>query len=194
MITQSTQVGSSDDELISAISDGDRHAMKVLYERHSVRVFRFVKRFLPDDTVAEDVVHDVFLDVWRQAGAFKGHCQVGTWLLAITRNKAFTNARCRRFDPLNDDICEAIEDGADNPETAMAKRRINSLLFRCLANLSPTHREIIDLVYYHAKSIDEAAKIIGVPRNTVKTRMFYARHHLAKLLAEAQLDRDVLVA
>lgn len=139
-------------------------------------------------------MHDVFLDVWRQAGAFKAHCQVGTWLLAISRNKAFAIARRRRLDPLTDDVCEAIEDGADNPETAMAKRRISSLLFRCLANLSPKHREIIDLVYYHAKSIDEAAKIIGVPRSTVKTRMFYARHHLAKLLAEAQLGRDLLAA
>src|SRR5262245_47012267 len=119
MIAQSTQVSSSDDELISAISGGDRNAMKVLYERHSVPVFRFVKRLVPDDTVAEDVVHDVFLDVWRQAGAFKGHCQVGTWLLAVARNKAITIARRRRPDPLNDDACEAIEDGADNPETSM---------------------------------------------------------------------------
>ena len=194
MITQRNQINSSDDELIGAISGGDRHAMKLLYERHSVRVFRFAKRFAPDDIVTEDLVHDVFLDVWRQAGAFKGHSQVGTWLLAITRNKAFAIARRQPLDLLDDDVCEAIEDGADNPETAMAKRRTSSLLFRCLANLSPRHREIIDLVYYHEKSIDEVAQIVGVPHSTVKTRMFYARHHLAKVLSEAHLDKDDLLA
>lgn len=194
MITQSNQVSSSDDELIRAICGGDRYAMKLLYERHSVRIFRFARRFIPDDTVAEDLMHDVFLDVWRQAGAFKGHSQVGTWLLAITRNKALAMARRRAFDPLDDDVCQTIEDGADNPEAAMGKRRISSLLFQCLENLSPRHREIIDLVYYHGKSIDEVAKIVRVPHSTVKTRMFYARNHLAKLLAEAQLDRDLLAA
>ena len=82
----------------------------------------------------------------------------------------------------------------DDPETVMGKRQTSSLLFRCLAKLSPAHREIIDLVYYHDKAVDEVAEIIQVPRNTVKTRMFYARNHLAKLLAEARLDRDLLAA
>jgi RNA polymerase sigma-70 factor (ECF subfamily) len=195
MITQTIQISSSDEELIRAISGGNRHAMKLLYGRHSVRVFRFALRFVADETVAEDVVNDVFLDVWRKAaGAFAGHSQVSTWLLAIARNKAIAVTRRRSFDPLNDNICETIQDGADNPETVMGKSQTRSLLFQCLTNLSPAHREVIDLVYYHEKSIDEVAEIIRVPPNTVKTRMFYARNHLAKLLAEARLDRNLLPA
>ena len=136
----------------------------------------------------------MFLDVWRKAGAFAGHSQVSTWLLAIARNKAIAVTRRRSFDPLNDDISETIQDDADDPETVMAKSQTRSLLFQCLTNLSPAHREVIDLVYYHEKSIDEVAEIIQVPPNTVKTRMFYARTHLAKQLAEAQFNRDMLAA
>jgi RNA polymerase sigma-70 factor, ECF subfamily len=194
MITQTTQIHSSDDELIKAISGGDRNAMRLLYARHSVRIFRFAMRIVSDESVAEDVVNEVFLDVWRKAGGFEGRSQVSTWLLAITRFKALAMGRRRPLDPLDDEVCETIEDGADDPETVMGKRQTSSLLFRCLEKLSPAHREIIDLVYYHDKAVDEVAEIIQVPRNTVKTRMFYARNHLAKLLAEARLDRDLLAA
>lgn len=194
MIPQTIQISSSDEELIRAISGGNRHAMKLLYARHSVRVFRLALRFVADESVAEDLLNDVFLDVWRKAGALTGHSQVSTWLLAIARNKAIAVTRRRSWGPLNDNICETIQDGADNSETVMGKSQTRSLLFQCLTNLSPAHREVIDLVYYHGKSIDEVAEIIRVPPNTVKTRMFYARNHLAKLLAEARLDRNLLPA
>jgi len=168
--------------------------MKLLYARHSVRVFRFALRFVADEGAAEDLVNEVFLDVWRKAGGFAGHSQVSTWLLAIARNKAIAVTRRRTCEPLNDNVCETIQDGADDPETVMGKGQTRSLLSQCLTNLSPAHREVIDLVYYHEKSIDEVAEIIQVPPNTVKTRMFYARNHLAKLLAEARLDRNLLAA
>jgi RNA polymerase sigma-70 factor (ECF subfamily) len=63
------------------------------------------------------------------------------------------------------------------------------VLQECLGQLSPAHREIIDLVYYHEKTIDEVAEIIGVPQNTVKTRMFYARKRIAELLAVKGVER-----
>jgi RNA polymerase sigma-70 factor (ECF subfamily) len=184
----------SDDELIKAIARGDRHAMKLLYTRHSVKVFRFAKRFLADESQADDVVSDVFLDVWRKAGAFAGRSQVSTWLLAIARYRAIGISRRRSFEPLNEEASESIADEADTPEAAAERNQTNSLLAQCLTKLSPIHREVIDLVYYHGRSIEEVADIISVPANTVKTRMFYARNHLAKLLAEVQIGRDALAA
>ena len=108
MITQTIQTSASDEQLIKAISGGDRHAMKLLYARHSVRVFRFALRFVADEGAAEDLVNEVFLDVWRKAGGFAGHSQVSTWLLAIARNKAIAATRRRTCEPLNDNICETI--------------------------------------------------------------------------------------
>jgi RNA polymerase sigma-70 factor (ECF subfamily) len=189
-----TQVmaNASDDALIDAIADGDRQALEVLYSRHSAGVYRFALRFVADEGIAEDVMNEVFFDVWRKAKTFEGRSQVSTWLLGVARNKALQITRRRRPEHLNDEACEAIEDAADDPERAIQRKQNGSILFECLKNLSPVHREIINLIYYHGKSIDEAAQTIRVPRNTVKTRIFYARSHLAKLLVEAGIDSALL--
>ena len=164
----------SDEALVLSIATGDKQALQVLFGRHNVRVFRFVLRFLNDESAAEDLVSEVFFDVWRQANRFEARSQVSTWLLAIARNKALSALRRRSTEELDDEVAEFIEDPADNPEVTMQKKQRSSILAECLTQLSAAHREIIDLVYYHEKSIDEVAEIIGVPQNTVKTRMFYA--------------------
>ena len=79
-------------------------------------------------------------------------------------------------------MAATIEDTADDPETVVGTKDRNTIVQKCLTKLSPAHREVIDLVYYHEKSVDEVAQIVGVPAATVKTRMFYARKHLAELL------------
>ena len=80
-------------------------------------------------------------------------------------------------------------DPADGPEAMFETKRRGEILRKCLTRLSREHREIIDLVYYHEKSVEEVAQIIGIPQATVKTRMFYARKHLAELLKEAGFER-----
>ena len=89
---------------------------------------------------------------------------------------------------------EAIPDDADDAEAAVQKKQQSAIVARCLTKLSPAHREIIDLVYYHGRSIDEVAAIIRVPPNTVKTRMFYARSRIAKLLAASGMHQAGLTA
>ena len=83
----------------------------------------------------------------------------------------------------------AIEDGADTPELAVQKKDTSDALRGCIGSLSRDHREIIDLVYYHERSVDEVAEIVGIPANTVKTRLFYARKKLAELLTAAGVER-----
>jgi RNA polymerase sigma-70 factor, ECF subfamily len=181
-----------DAALIRSIAAGDKHAMQNLFARHNVRVFRFVLRFVGDKSAAEDLVSEAFLDVWRQAGRFQGRSQVTTWLLAIARNKALSALRRRSTEELDEDAAAAIEDPQDNPEVTMQNRQKSGILLNCLTQLSPAHREVIDLVYYHQKSIDEVAEITGVPQNTVKTRMFYARKRIAELMAAQGIDRTVV--
>jgi len=179
----------SDDVLIARIAQGDRLAMQVLYGRHHVRVFRFGFRLVRDEQVAEDLISEVFLDVWRQAGKFEGRSAVSTWLLAITRFKALSALRRRKDAELDDEAANAIEDTSDDPEVAVQKKDKSGALRKCLTALSPEHREIVDLVYYHEKSVEEVAEIVGIPENTVKTRLFYARKKLADLLKAAGVER-----
>ena len=179
----------SDDMLLESIADGNRTAMHILYCRHNVRVYRFILRIVRDATTAEDLVSQVFLDVWRTAGQFQGRSQVSTWLLSIARFKALTAMRQRRFEDIDQEDVRQIPDESDTPETSLDRNDTSAILRACVAKLSPAHREIITLVYYHEKSVEEVGAIIGIPQSTVKTRMFYARKQLADLLKGAGLDR-----
>jgi RNA polymerase sigma-70 factor (ECF subfamily) len=179
----------TDEALIGQIAAGDRLAMQVLYARHHVRIYRFVLRLVRDEAAAEDAISEVFLDVWRQANRFEGRSTVSTWLLSIARFKALSALRRRRDRELDDETAEAIEDHSDDPEVALQKKDKGAVLRQCLQDLSAEHREIIDLVYYHEKSVEEVAEIVGVPRNTVKTRMFYARKKLGELLKAEGIER-----
>jgi RNA polymerase sigma-70 factor (ECF subfamily) len=178
----------SDEALVRAISEGDRRAMQTLYSRHNVRVYRYTLRLTNDAALAEDLVADVFIDVWRQAGRFRAKSQVETWLLAIARNKAISALRRRSHIPLDDDMAITIADPADDPETMAEKSELRATVQKSLSQLPRLQREVIDLAYYHEKSIDEVAYIVGAPASTVKTRMFYARKRMEKLLASAGLE------
>ncbi len=179
----------TDDVLIARIADGDRLAMQVLFARHHVRVYRFVLRLVRNESTAEDLISEVFLDVWKQAGKFEGRAAVSTWLLAIARFKALSALRRRPEQELDEETAEAIEDTSDTPEVALQKKDKSELLRECLQSLSPEHREIVDLVYYHEKSVEEVAGIVGIPEATVKTRMFYARKKLGELLKAQGIER-----
>ena len=178
-----------DGDLVRRIATGDRLAMQALFSRHQTRVFRFVLRLVRDETVAEDMIGEVFLDVWRQAERFEARSSVATWLLAIARNKAWSALRKRRDAELEEGVAEAIEDESDDPEVVMQKQDKAAAIRACMGRLSAEHREVVDLVYYHERSLEEVAAITGVPENTVKTRLFHARKKLAELLSAAGIDR-----
>src|ERR1700728_2239770 len=179
----------SDENLIGRIGGGDRLAMQVLFARHHVKVYRFVLRLVRNEATAEDLISDVFLDVWRQAGKFEGRSAVSTWLLSIARFKALSSLRRRTEEELDEETVGAIEDQSDDPEVTLEKKDKSAALRQCISRLSAEHREVIDLVYYHEKSVEEVAGIVGIPEATVKTRMFSARKKLSELLKEQGIDR-----
>src|SRR6266446_9022280 len=175
----------TDYELIDAIVQRDAHAMEQLFARHHVAIYRFILRFSGDPSLAEDVVSDVFLDVWRGAHKFKGASRVSTWLFAIARNKAIS-ARRRQpdFVPDNDDTMLLALSVAD-AEIDINQSSRRALIRKCLMQLPSVQREVLDLVYYHEKSVAEVAMIVGIPSGTVKTRMFRARGRMVELLKGA---------
>src|SRR6516162_446318 len=178
----------SDEMLLESIADGSKTAMHILYSRHNVRVYRFLLRLVRDTTMAAAPVSPAFLDDWRTASQFERRSQVSTWLLSIARFKALTSLRQRRFEDIDQEDVREIADDADTPEASLDRSTTSEILRACVAKLSPAHREIINLVYYHEKSVEEVGEIIGIPQSTVKTRMFYARKQLADLLKGAGVD------
>jgi RNA polymerase sigma-70 factor (ECF subfamily) len=179
----------TDGDLIRRIEAGEQLALKTLYARHHVKIFRFAMRILRSESTAEDVVSEVFLDVWRHAANFGGRSEASTFLLAVARNKAYSHLRKRREDELDEAQANEIEDLSDTPEASVQKKNKSELLRACLQRLSREQREVMDLVYYHDKPIEEVAEIVGIPAGTVKTRMFHARKRLAELAKAAGIDR-----
>ncbi len=176
---------SSDEMLIVRIAGGDRLAMQTLFARHRTAIYRWLLRLVGNEATAEDLLSEVFLDVWRQADRFQARSSVSTWLMAIARFKALSARRVRKDAELDETIEATVADPADDPEVVLEKKSRDALVRKAVTTLSPEHREIIDLVYYHEKSVDECAQILGVPSGTVKTRMFYARRKLAEMVKAA---------
>jgi RNA polymerase sigma-70 factor (ECF subfamily) len=127
------------------------------------------------ETLAEDLLSEVFLDVWRQAGRFQCRSSVSTWLMSIARHKALSAVAGGRILNWTKKSGATVADPTDDSEVALQQNDRNELLRRALTRLSPEHRQVVDLVYYHEKSVDEVAHILDVPPATVKSRMFHAR-------------------
>ncbi len=121
---------SSDKTLIGRIADGDQLAMRTLFARHRVALYRWLLRIVRDETLAEDLLSDVFLDVWRQAASFQGRASVSTWLLAIARYKALSARRPRIDAELDARIASTIADPADDPE-APFRHVFPAVMARC---------------------------------------------------------------
>jgi RNA polymerase sigma-70 factor (ECF subfamily) len=180
----------SDEMLISQMAAGHKAAMRILFARHKLKIYHFVLRIVRDAALAEDVVSETFIDIWRHADRYAGRSSVSTWLLGIARHRALTATRRRPTEPLDYEAARNVVDPASNPEAELGQKDTGAVLRGALTALSREHAEIIDLVYYQEKSIRESAEVLGIPENTVKTRMFYARKRLAAIVTAAGIDRD----
>src|SRR4051812_43530213 len=183
----------SDEVLLECIADGDQAALRELMVRHQSRIYRFVLRFIRDRGVAEDIVSDTFVAVWRQASNFENRSSVATWLLAIARYKALS-ARERLVAPPEplEDVAATLVDPGCGPDAAIERRDAARVLRRCLAALPAEQAMLIDLVYFREKTVREAAVIAGVSENTVKSRMFLGRKKLAVLLNAADVESETV--
>jgi RNA polymerase sigma-70 factor (ECF subfamily) len=175
---------------LMAVATGDRLALQKLYVRYNVCVYRFLLRMVGDQAVAEEIMNEVFLEIWQHAGRYGGRFSPLTWMQAIGHNKAISTLRKRReVTGLADDEMPEIADPDDNPELTAQKEDKSRLIRACIERLSVKHRTILDLVYYQERSIGEVSKILNISGYTVKMRMFYARKKLSKALKARSIDR-----
>lgn len=184
----------SDEQLLKSVAEGDKAAMHIMFARHREKVFRFIQRIVRNPAIADDIVSQVFLDVWRSANRFENRSRVSTWLLSIARLKALSSLRGPRYVSVEKGNVLGIADAADTPDVALDRKKTKATLRACIEKLSPAHREIIDLIYYREKSVTEASELIGIPHATVKSRMFYARKQLAGILVSVGFEVEAIQA
>ena len=160
----------TDRELVGRVATGDRAAVRLLFMRHHARIYRFVVRQTGSESMADDIANEVFLELWRQAPAFEGRSEVSTWLLGIARFKALSSLRKRKEEWIDDEDAAAVPDEADTPEVTVMKDDKAAALKKMVGALPEEHRTVIDLAYYHGKSVAEIGDILGIPAATLSAR------------------------
>jgi len=181
-----------DRETLSAITRGDRQALAVLYDRHARSLLRYLERLVLDAPLAEDLLQDLFLIVWRDAGRYRGEASVRSWLYGIAHNLGLMALRKRREWPLEEWAAEHVAadmeaDPADLAALAWDRERLS----RALGALSAEHRAVVELVFYHGFKRKEAAQALGCPVGTVKSRLHYALRALARIMGADRNPREL---
>ncbi len=164
--------------LLVNIRLGDRKAFADLYRIYHGRLYEFIRRFLKDSTIVEEVLDDVMLVVWKDCRKFRGDSRLSTWIFGIAYRKALKAMRAeqRYHAPLIRSVDPAVVPAHEATH--------DNWISTAIQRLSVDHRQVIVLTYYNGFSYKEIAKIANCPVNTVKTRMFHARRHLKSLLQE----------
>ena len=184
------QVHAEERALLKAVAAGDAKALERLFARTQTRVFRFLMRVVKSQAIAEELLNEVFLSVWQNAHRYEGRSEPLTWMLSIAHNKAISAMR-KRTEVLGiaDEAARDLVSEEDAPDVTAQKHDKSAKIRSCIAELSVNHQAILDLVYYQDQSVTEVAEVLGIPENTVKTRMFYARKKLSELLRARGIDR-----
>ncbi len=172
-------------ELLRGVAVGETRSFESLYHRYEKRLFRYISTLVQDDGLAGDVLVEVMLAIWNGAREFRGSSKVSTWMIGIARHKAFDAIRRHRRDQEHVPLEEAADlpDPKDGPGVSIEKEELAALTRRALQKLSKEHQEVIQLAFYQELSYQDIAELTGVPVNTVKTRVFYAKQQLRNLLA-----------
>ena len=168
--------------LLARVEAGDKAAMKLLYDRHSDALYRFIKARIGDPFEAADVMQEVFIEIWRAAARFEARASPRTWIFGIARNKAVD--RIRRSSRLVLAEPDAtLPDEAPGPEFVAEAASDAERVRACVGRLSANHRSAVHLAFYRELSYGEIAEIEGVPVGTVKTRILHAKRLLMHCLA-----------
>lgn len=173
--------------LVSRVLHRDSRAFHELYRSYRPRLTRFLTNLVSRPPLVEEVLNDTMMVVWNRLEAFKGNSKLSTWVFAIAYRKGM-KALQRSDDPVEDNLLTASASHEPGPEERANHQWTHQALKRALAQLSPNHRIVVDLTYFHEMGYREIAEIMECPVDTVKTRMFHAKKQLKQILAGEKSD------
>lgn len=174
-------IASDDARLLTRIGAGDIKAFELLYRLYHTRLSRFLLSMLRRPALVEEVLNDTLMVVWRRPQGYNGQSKVSTWIFAIAYRQAL-KARARADEPAPDPQVDARPSLELGPEEALGGVQLQAIIAEALATLSPEHRAVVDLTYFHGAGYREIAEILDCPLGTVKTRMLHARRRLKDVL------------
>jgi RNA polymerase sigma-70 factor, ECF subfamily len=180
----------SDEALVALVARSDEGALGELYDRYGRVAFGLARRVVRDTALAEDVVQEAFLAVWRTAGRFVPERALArTWLLTIVHRRAVDLVRReerRRTEPIGDAPEETGGDAAESAWLGFERERVRGALSR----LPDQQREALELAYYGGFTQSQLAERLGEPLGTIKSRMFNGLSRLRELLGEGHPEEE----
>lgn len=171
---------------MAGVASRDAQAFERLYQLYEKRVFQYISTLVHDRSVAEDVVVEVMVAVWRGACTFTNSSRVSTWIFGIARHKALDALRkLTRFEQERMEFEHAadLSNPGEDPVESIARKQEAALTRQALTTLSREHQEVIRLAFYEDFPYEEIARLLGIPVNTVKTRVYYAKQQLKQRLS-----------
>jgi RNA polymerase sigma-70 factor (ECF subfamily) len=180
---------SDDVALVKRIAAQNDAALHALYARYGQRMMAYALRLTQDHAVAEDVVQDALVVVWRSAGRFRGQGRVIAWLLGIVHHLAMKALR-HPHRPISETMAETLTALEPLPEEQVELNEKAAWVRRGLQSLTPNHRAALELVFFQGMSLAEAAQVCDCPVGTIKSRLSYARRHLRSILSNTPQAED----
>ncbi len=167
--------------LLAGVKHGRRADFDALYRLYHPRLWRFLTQLMRQPDAIEEVLNDTLMVVWQRADSFDGRSKLSTWIFGIAYRKGL-KALSRQDLPVDDEDLPETADAAPGPEQQLGRVQLRARLRAAMRELSPEHRAVVELCYFHDMAHGEIAEVVGCPAETVKTRMFYARRRLRTLL------------
>jgi RNA polymerase sigma factor (sigma-70 family) len=177
-----TAHGDGEAQLMERIRARDMDAFEELYRTYYDRLSRFLLKRIHRPHLVEEVLNDTLMVVWNRPDSFKGDSKLSTWIFAIAYRKSMKALRNHQ-DPIEDEGADARASPDPSPEDRFGHARNRTLLLQAMAELSPEHRQVLELTYFREIGYQEISEIMSCPVGTVKTRMFHARRQLRRRLA-----------
>lgn len=167
----------ADRQILAAVAGGSADALERLYDRYAATAYGLARRILAQQDLAEEVVQDVFSQVWREAGRYDAaRASVAGWIVLLTRTRAIDRLRARRARPDQDRAVDPVAvlpltAGGRSPEQVAISSEDAQQVRAALETLPDEQRLLVDLAYYEGLTHSEIAARTGVPLGTVKTRL-----------------------
>ena len=166
-------------QMVRRIRQGERKAFAEFLDAYGTRVHRLVRRYVPNPTEAEDVTQEIFCDLYRSIGQFRGDSALGTWVYRIAVNHCLRHCQRPHTDnvPLDEQEIET-QDWRSDPQQAAAKGELTDQIQKALDGLGPHHADVVVLCELHGLTYRECAKVLDIPVGTVKSRLSNAIRRL----------------
>jgi RNA polymerase sigma-70 factor, ECF subfamily len=181
--------GCDDAELLRRIGQGDEGAMAAFYREHGRVVLAQILLVTGERVLAEEIVQDTMLAVWRGAGSFRGESSVRSWVIAIARRQTRDRLRSQRLRVVDDAFLAGQPGSGPGPEVTALDRAELAEVMGAIRELAPSHREVLGLVFGSGLSLPEVAGVLEIPVGTVKSRLAAARTALSRILNEKGQNR-----